>query len=305
MLISSIDQKQNTVPPAERRLAIVTGANSGIGYEVSRTLARQGLKVVMACRDAEKAESARGAILKEVPEAHVGTQQVDLSSLASVQQFAEKFSARYAKLDLLVNNAGIMMSPYKETADGYENQFATNYLGHFALTGRLLPLLRAALGARVVSLSSLSYKWSDLRFDDIHFERGYDKRKAYGQSKRACLVFAYELDRRLKAHAADVRSVAAHPGLSKTNLDRYFPKLIRPLGGLFLQPAEKGARPVLYAALSDTIEGGEYIGPDGFQEMRGRPTKVDSDEATKRGDIANRLWGISEKLSGVRYLSSG
>lgn len=193
------------------------------------------------------------------------------------------------------------MPPYKVTEDGFENQLATNYIGHFALTGLLLPLLTNTPGSRIVTLSSLSYKWAQIQFDDLHAKKGYSRRKAYGQSKRACLIFAYELQRRLSAAGYNTLSVAAHPGLSKTNLDRYFPALLRPLGNLFLQPAEKGALPALYAALDKDIKGGEFIGPDGFREMRGYPARVDSDDSSKDKVIAERLWKRSEEMTNVHY----
>jgi NAD(P)-dependent dehydrogenase (short-subunit alcohol dehydrogenase family) len=188
--------------------------------------------------------------------------------------------------------------------DGFELQLATNYLGHFALTGLLLPLLAGTPGSRVVMVSSLSYKWAELDFDDLQAQQGYSRRKAYGQSKRACLVFAYELQRRLAAAGCGTLSVAAHPGLSKTNLDQYFPALIRPLGSLFLQPAAQGALPLLYAALAPAIQGGEFIGPDGFQQMRGYPTRVDSDDSSKDQRVAARLWKASEALTDCFYLSA-
>jgi NAD(P)-dependent dehydrogenase (short-subunit alcohol dehydrogenase family) len=195
------------------------------------------------------------------------------------------------------------MSPYKVSDDGCENQLATNYIGHFALTGLLLPILTSTINSRIISLSSLSYKWSEILFDDFHFKKGYSKTKAYGQSKRACLMFAFELQRRLTAAGYDTLSIAAHPGLSKTNLDQYYPALIRPLGNLFLQPAAMGALPILYAALDKDLKGGEFIGPDGFQQMRGYPTKVVADDYSNDTDIAKRLWSESEKMTSVFYLS--
>lgn len=228
--------------------------------------------------------------------------KLDLSSLRGVNEFADQFQRQFDKLDLLINNAGIMMSPYKVTEDGFENQLATNYLGHFSLTGLLLPLLIGTPDSRVVTLSSLSYKWAEIQFDDFHAKKGYSRRKAYGQSKRACLIFSYELHRRLASAGYTTRSVAAHPGLSKTNLDQYFPALIRPLGNLFLQTAKKGALPILYAALADVIKGGEYIGPSGFQEMRGSPTRVDSDDYSKDKKVADRLWKASEEMTNRYYL---
>lgn len=293
----SIDQ----VPSQRGKVAIVTGANSGLGFETTLGLVSKGFQVIMACRDMAKAKDANGRILELYPAAKVEAMSVDLSSLGEVRKFAEQFQRSFTSLDLLINNAGIMMSPYKETADGFENQFATNYIGHFALTGLLLPLLSSTPGARVVTLSSLSYKWAEIQFDDLHFRKKYSRTKAYGQSKRACLIFAFELQRRLSAVGSPTRSLAAHPGLSKTNLDQYFPSLIRPLGGIFLQSARKGALPTLYAALAEDLYGGEFIGPDGFQQMRGNPAKVSADEYSMNKEIARRLWKASEEMTGVAY----
>lgn len=254
------------------KVAVVTGANSGIGYETTLELVKKNVEVILACRNEQKAEKAKSGIVAEYPKAQVKIIPLDTSSLRSVNAFVTQFKKLYGQLDLLINNAGIMMSPYANTEDGFENQLATNYLGHFALTGLLLPLLTSTPASRVVTLSSLSYKWAEIDFDDLHAKKTYSRRKAYGQSKRACLLFAYELQRRLSAAGYDTLSIAAHPGLAKTNLDQYFPVLIRPLGSLFLQPAQQGALPVLYAALNPTLKGGEFVGPDGFQQMRGNPT---------------------------------
>ncbi len=293
----------NQIPSQLGHVAIVTGANSGLGYETTVGLVRKEVEVIMACRDIQKAEEVKAKILQENPNAQIKLMLLDLSSLASVRKFADEFRRHYQKLHLLINNAGIMMSPYKLTEDGFENQLATNYIGHFALAGLLLPLLTNTSGARVVTLSSLSYKWSEILFDDLQFEKGYSKTKAYGQSKRACLMFAFELQRRLSAAGFNTISVAAHPGLSKTNLDQYYPALIRPLGNLFLQAAAKGALPILFAALDKDLKGGEFIGPDGFQQMRGYPTKVVADEYSNNIEIARHLWMESEKMTNVFYLS--
>lgn len=289
-------------PSQTGKIAIITGANSGIGFETAKALAKMGMTVVMACRNLEKAEEAKKKLLNNDTHASVKPMKIDTSSLTEVEKFACHFKNHFDRLDLLINNAGIMMSPFEETKDGYENQLATNYLGHFALTGHLMPLLLNTKNSRVVSLSSLSYKWADIQFDDLHFQKKYDKKKAYGQSKRACLVFAYELQRRFTEKKTGTKSIAAHPGLSNTNLDRYFNPIIRPLGALFLQKQEKGAYPILYAALEESLKGGEYIGPDGFQEMRGNPTRVDSDNKTKDREIAKKLWKVSEEMTKVSYL---
>ena len=286
------------------KVAIVTGANSGIGFEVTLGLVKKDFEVIMACRNMQKAEEAKVKILKIHPNAKVNPMKVDTSSLDEVKKFAEQFQKKYQKLHLLVNNAGIMMSPYKITEDGFENQFATNYIGHFALTGLLLPILTSTNDSRIISLSSLSYKWSEILFDDFQFEKGYSKTKAYGQSKRACLMFAFELQKRLSAAGFESISVAAHPGLSKTNLDQYYPALIRPLGNLFLQPAKKGALPILYAALDKNLKGGEFIGPDGFQQMRGFPKIVDADEYSNNKEVAQRLWSETEKMTNVFFLTN-
>ena len=295
----SIDQE----PSQLGKVAIVTGANSGIGYEVTIGLLKKDFEVIMACRNIQKAREAKAKILHVLPNAKITLMKVDTSSLDDVKKFAEQFEKQYHELHLLINNAGIMMSPYKVTVDGFENQLATNYLGHFALTGLLLPMLTSTSGSRVVTVSSLSFKWSKIEFDDLHAKNKYSKTKAYGQSKRACLMFAFELQRRLSAAGNDTLSIAAHPGLSKTNLDQYYPALIRPLGNLFLQPAKNGALPVLYAGLHQNLKGGEFIGPDGFRQMRGCPTKVDADEYSSNKAVAELLWSESEKMTNVFYLS--
>lgn len=289
-------------PSQKGRIAIITGSNSGIGFETALELAKKDCTVILACRNKKKAEEAKSKILQIYPKAQVNPMEVDMANLTDVKRFARQFQHEYDKLDLLINNAGIMMPPYKETVDGFENQLATNYIGHFALTGLLLPLLTNTSGSRIISLSSLAHKWSEIDFSNLHAQKGYSKRKAYGQSKRACLVYAYELQRRLSEAGYDTISLAAHPGVSKTNLDRYFPALIRPLGTLFLQKAEKGALPTLYAALEKNLKGGEFIGPDGFKEMKGNPTIVDSDEQSKDKAIAERLWKVSEEMTNIRYL---
>jgi NAD(P)-dependent dehydrogenase (short-subunit alcohol dehydrogenase family) len=292
------------VPSQLGKIAIVTGANSGIGYEVTLGLIKKDFEVIMACRNIQKAEEAKSKILKMFPKAKINPMLIDTSSLNEVKRFADQFQKQYTKLHLLINNAGIMMSPYKVSVDGFENQFATNYIGHFALTGLLLPTLTSTPGARIISLSSLSYKWSEILFDDLQFKKRYSKTKAYGQSKRACLLFAFELQRKLTAAGYDTLSIAAHPGLSKTNLDQYYPALIRPLGNLFLQPAAKGALPILFAALDKELKGGEFIGPDGFQQMRGYPTKVVADEYSNNKEVALRLWSESEKMTNVIYFTN-
>ena len=299
----TIDQ----APPQAGRLAVVTGANIGLGLETAKALAGAGCAVVLACRNPAKAEAAKAQILAQHPKASVECMALDLSSLRSVRSFAQTFVQRHQRLDLLINNAGIMMPPYALSEDGFESQLAANYLGHFALTGLLLPLLTATLGARVVSLSSLAHKWSPIQFDDLQFKKGYDKRLAYGQSKLACLMFAYELQRRLSQAGHDTVSVAAHPGVSATNLFQHLPKVVQifaPLTSLVFQSAEGGAQPSLYAALGTDIQGGDYCGPHAMGEMRGHPIKVGSNRRSRDTATAAKLWAVSEDLTGVRYLSA-
>lgn len=291
------------VPSQPGKVAIVTGANSGIGYQTTLGLVKKDFEVIMACRNIQKAEEVKAKILCLHPKAKIKCMILDLSNLVEVRKFADEFKTQFKRLDLLISNAGIMMSPYKVTVDGFENQLATNYIGHFALTGLLIPLLINISDSRIVTLSSLSFKWSKIQFEDLHAKKGYSRRTAYGQSKRACLMFAFELQRRLSLSKYKTLSIAAHPGLSKTNLDQYFPSLIRPFGSLFLQSAQIGALPVLYAALSKDVKGGEFIGPDGFQQLRGYPTKVDADEYSNNKEVAQHLWEVSQEMTKVFYLS--
>ena len=293
------------VPSQSGRIAVVTGANIGLGYETALALAGKGCTVVLACRNAAKADAARAAILAQHPKARIECLTLDLGSLKSVRAFAAAYKKRHATLDLLINNAGIMMPPYTLSEDGFESQLAANYLGHFALTGLLLPLIIKTPNARIVSLSSLAHKWSGIRFHDLNATRRYDKRLAYGQSKLACLMFAYELQRRLTKAGCATLSVAAHPGVSATNLFQHLPKAVQlfaPLTEVIFQSAQGGAQPTLYAALGDDIRGGDYCGPQSLGEMRGAPGKVGSSRRSRDEAVAARLWAVSQELTGVRYL---
>lgn len=284
----------------------MTGANNGLGRIVARALARGGAQVVLACRDPDKGATAATEIRAAFPAATTEVAQLDLASLSSVRAFSERFLASHDRLDLLVNNAGVMAAPYQRTADGFELQLGTNHLGHFALTGLLLPALRDRQGARVVTVSSNYHKKQSVRFDDLQGERSYSRWAAYGQSKLANLLFAFELDRRLKAAGLPLTSVAAHPGYAATNLQLSAPPLyervvMRLTNRLLAQSAEMGALPILYAATADNLPGGSYIGPDGPGERRGSPTLViPSDEANDRA-TARRLWDVSEQLTGLAY----
>ena len=298
--------KLKQAPMQTGRIAIVTGANSGLGYETALGLAAKGCTVVLACRNVAKADAAKDRILAKHPKALVECMALDVGSLTSVRKFAAAYGQRYTTLDLLINNAGIMMPPFALSEDGFESQLAVNYLGHFALTGQLLPLITRTPNSRVVSLSSLAHKWGGtIRFDDLQFKRGYDKRLAYAQSKLACLMFAYELQRRLTRAGHTTLSVAAHPGVSSTNLFQHLPKIVHvfaPLMALVFQSAQSGAQPTLYAALGDDIQGGDYCGPQSMGETRGDPVKVGSSRGSRDEAVAGKLWAVSEELTGVRFL---
>lgn len=287
------------------RVAIVTGANTGLGYETALALAGKGARVIMACRNRDKAEDARARIAAQLPAAQLEVRLIDTGSLQSVRAFAEDFRRDHDRLDLLVNNAGIMMTPYEETADGIEGQFAVNYLGHFLLTGLLLPQITATPGARVVSLYSIAHRWGGIQFHDMMFKRRYDTRKSYAQSKMACLMFGLELDKRLRAAGQDTRAFAAHPGFSESELSRHLPGVLKVLmsmvGGFLLQSAAEGALPTLYAALGDDLQGGEATGPGGRRQIHGPPVVVDYEREASDEAIRARLWDISEQLCGFRY----
>ena len=292
-------------PLQSGKVAIVTGANNGLGFETTRALAKKDIEVIMACRNLEKAEGAKSKILKNNRNAKLHILELDLSEMQSVRQFAEKFINKFKRLDYLINNAGIMMPPFSLTKDGFESQFATNYLGHFLLTKLLFPLIKNTPNARVISLSSLAHKWHEIQFDDINFKKSYNKQKAYSQSKLACLMFGIEFDRRLKAANINAISVSAHPGVSDTNLTNSMPKvfhfLATKVGSLLLQSAKDGAQPQLYAALGIDINGGEYTGPDGKGEIKGEATKVKPRSLAKNKEVAERLWSKTEEMLGEEF----
>jgi NAD(P)-dependent dehydrogenase (short-subunit alcohol dehydrogenase family) len=298
------------VPDQSGRIAVVTGANSGIGLEAAKTLAGAGAHVVLACRDAAKAEAAAAELRAAAPRASLELLPLDLASLASVRDFAKAFADRHARLDLLINNAGVMAIPRRLTADGFEMQLGTNHLGHFALTGLLLPRLLAAPGARVVTVSSTAHRGGRLFWDDLHGERRYQRWLHYGQSKLANLLFCYELDRRLRAAGLPLLSAACHPGYSATNLQfvgarmdgsRSMERLMGWANRVFSQDARMGALPTLYAATAPDVQGGDYYGPDRMFETRGHPKKVGSSTRSRDAESARRLWELSERATGVRY----
>jgi NAD(P)-dependent dehydrogenase (short-subunit alcohol dehydrogenase family) len=293
------------VPDQTGRTAIVTGANTGIGFEAAAVLAARGATVVLACRDLDKAKQAAARVTASTPGAAVQVQRLDLAALASVRGAADELRDRYDRIDLLVNNAGVMWTPRQTTADGFELQFGTNHLGHFALTGLLLDRLLATPGSRVVTISSLGHRTGRIHFDDLQLERRYGRQRAYGQSKLANLMFTYELQRRLAAAGAGTIAVAAHPGGSRTELTRHLPRGIstasRLLEPLWAQGADMGALPTLRAATDPRVQGGEYYGPDGFAEGRGYPKRVGSSRRSHDVEVQRRLWAVSEELTGVGY----
>ena len=293
------------IPDQTGRVAIVTGATSGTGFEAARILAARGATVVLACRNRPKAEEAARRIRALHPGARVEVQALDLASLASVRGTAAELLARFDRLDLLLNNAGVMVPPYGKTEDGFELQIGTNHFGPFALTGLLLERLLATPGSRVVTMSSGAHRMGRIHADDLHFEGGYRAWAAYGQSKLANLLFAYELQRRLEAVGSTTRSVAAHPGWARTELQRYagWIRWLRLAGleALVSQDAFGGALPLLRAATDPTVTGGEYFGPSGFQEMKGAPVRVRSSARSRHEGLQRWMWRHSEQLTGVSY----
>ena len=298
------------IPNLNGKTIVITGANSGLGYEAALALAGHGAQVVLACRDQTKGQAAQQQIRATHPHAATDLLPLDLASLADIRRFAAAVRERYPRLDVLMNNAGVMALPYRTTADGFEMQFGTNHLGHFALTGHLLDRLLATPGSRIVTVSSTMHRAGSIHFDDPQWQHGYRKWPAYGQSKLANLLFTYELQRRLKRSGAGTISVAAHPGYAATNLQSAGPRMegsswaewITGIGNAVAsQSAAAGALPQLYAAVADDVRGGDYFGPSSLGELWGSPRKVGSNARSRDEDVARRLWELSEKLTGVPF----
>jgi NAD(P)-dependent dehydrogenase (short-subunit alcohol dehydrogenase family) len=299
----------NNIPDLSGKIIIITGANSGIGYESARELLRKGAEVVFASRNAGKAKNAINRIDKEIPGARMHFIELNLASLDSIRKFTEEYKSDYPKLDILLNNAGIMMVPYGKTEEGFERTIGTNHLGHFALTGLLMERLSTTPGARVVNVASNAHYSGEMDFNNLLFENGHDYTpvKAYGRSKLANLLFTYELQRGFQSSGMDVMALAAHPGISATELANhlFFDKLswlIQPAMKLIFQSAAMGALPSLRAAVDPEARGGQYYGPNGKGEKSGYPIVVDSNSASKNEQDARKLWEISEKLTGIHYL---
>lgn len=295
------------IPPQEGRLAVVTGTG-GLGLEDALELARAGGDVIIAGRSRQKGADAVAKVRAEVPSANVRFEQVDLANLKSVAEFAERLKDQRESLDVLINNAAVMTPPTRqETSDGFELQFGTNYLGHFALTAQLMPLLRKGSNARVVTLSSVAARDGALDFDDLQAKRSYKPMQAYGQSKLACLMFAFELQRRSEAGRWGVASIAAHPGISRTDLLHNAPGrwsaagVARTLLWFLFQPASQGALPTLFAATSPEARGGAYYGPAKMNEMRGSPAAAKVPPRAEEPAAAERLWRVSEELTAVPF----
>lgn len=298
----------DNAPDLTGKIIIVTGGNSGLGYESVKALAMKGAEVVLASRTMDKGEQAKSEIVKDLPGAKINVMELDLADLDSVRSFAASFRKKYKQLDVLLNNAGIMMSPYFKTKDGFEAQLGTNHLGHFALTGLLMDQLAKASGSRIVNVSSGAHKNGKMDFDNLQFEdgEGYSPMKAYGRSKLSNLLFTYELQRKLEAGGKDMIATAAHPGIAMTNLMHYMEKklivrLLIPLFKGMAQDQAMGALPQIRAAVDPGVKGGEYYGPDGKSERKGYPVIVPSNAASHNKEDAARLWEESEKLTGVKF----
>ncbi len=294
------------IPDLTGMIAVVTGANSGVGYETALELARRGVGITLACRSMSRGESALQRIKNDSVSATVGLGQLDLGDLDSVDRFFAQFCATHDKLDLLINNAGVMATPYRITASGFESQFGINHLGHFALTGKLLPLLIKSPASRIVNVSSLAHRGESIDLEAIQLTReNYNRWRAYGRSKLANLLFTYELQRRLeRAGIQHVKSIAAHPGVSRTNIAQglgWIGKVSMPIAGLFFQSARMGALPILRAATDPQAAGGQYYGPDGKNERKGYPVIVSSSTESHDEETAQGLWERSEELTGVKF----
>lgn len=283
------------------KVVIVTGSSSGIGFEAARVLANKGAEVIIAVRNSEKGESALNKIINENPDARLKVMNLDLADLESVGEFVQAFKNEYSCLNILINNAGVMIPPYTKTKDGFELQFGTNHMGHFVLTGKLLDMLHASEGSRVVNVSSNAHKFGNIDFDDLNWEkRKYSAWKAYGDSKIANLYFTYELHRNMKKSGKGTLVTAAHPGWTATDLQRHS-GIFQFMNSFFAQNIRMGALPTLFAATAADVNSGDYFGPAGWQEWKGYPKKTVSNPLSRDEKIARQLWNASEELSGFKY----
>jgi len=305
--MATVNWTAGNIPSQKGKTILITGANSGIGLEATKVLSRKGAHVIMAVRNLKKGKLALESIKKELPNAKLDLMYIDLSDLNSIRTFSDEFHAKYSQLHTLINNAGVMNPPKREvTKQNFEIQFGTNHLGHFLLTGLLLDILKNTSNSRISIQSSIVHKTEsmkpDIHFDDLNFEKSYNRDQAYAQSKLANLLFAYELDRRLKVNNINTLVSAAHPGYTKTNLQvnsGFMMSVI--LNNLLAQNVKIGALPILRAATEENVKGSEYFGPTKLKELRGYPELVKSSDKSYDKDLAKKLWEVSEKLTGTKY----
>ncbi|MFK7796690.1 MAG: oxidoreductase [Aureispira sp.] len=291
----------NNIPNQEGKIIVITGASSGLGKEAARVLAGKKAKVIMAVRNIEKTAKVAQAIKQEFPDAQLDIRKLDLSSLASVKNFADGILADYTRLDVLINNAGVMLTPDNKTVDGFELQMGVNHFGHFALTGHLLPLLQQTKDARIIATSSVAHRYGDINFEDINWEkRSHNSAKAYSDSKLANLYFAYELVHRLQNTPNAPLVVAAHPGYTNTDLQQNS-LFWRALNPIVAQSVAMGTLPTLRAAIDPNAKAGEFYAPTGFLEIKGYPVVVKSNNRSYNKTHAKQLWELSETLTGVQY----
>ncbi len=305
-------KKQNwtieTIGNQSGKRVIITGGASGIGLEAAKVLSAKGAEVIIAVRNVEKGERAIARVKAVNPLAIISLMRLDLGDLASVREFAQEFTQKYKSLDILINNAGVMIPPYQKTKDGFELQFGTNHLAHFALTGLLLPLLTSTPESRIITVSSIASRGAKIYFDNLDGSKGFSTMTFYRQSKFSNLLFGKELNNRLKQSGLNPISIVCHPGVSATNLfmrgsGKEGGKVMTFLLSLFAQSAHKGALPTLFAATNPLLQGGEYIGPDGVANFRGNPVITSEGDKLFKADISQKLWEVSEELTGVSYLS--
>lgn len=298
----------DNIPSQQGKIILITGANSGLGFEASKVLSKKGGQIIMAVRNLQKGKQAFEKIKKEIPNAKLEVMTLDLADFDSIRKFSKEFHSKYSQLDILINNAGVMAPKNRElTKQGFEVQFGANHLGHFLLTGLLLDILKQTPNSRIAIQSSLVHKQkqyggADIFFDDLNFEKSYNKDHAYGQSKLANLLFAYELDRKLKANNISTIVAEGHPGYTNTNLQKnygFFVSVI--MNNLVAQKVEMGTLPILRAATEEGLKGGEFFGPTKMGEMKGYPELVKSSDKSYDKQIAKRLWEVSEKLTGFNY----
>lgn len=294
------------IPDLSGRVAVITGANSGLGFETAKVLAQKRAAVVLACRNLHKAQAAQHIIQESIPEALTDIILIDLGDLSSIRKFVEMYTERYQRLDLLINNAGIMTGRYQITKDGYENNFGINHLGHFALTGLLLPHLLKTKNSRVVTISSMTHGLGKMDFTNLMYDggSGYRAMAAYSRSKLANMLFTFELQRRLTKIGSSTIAVAAHPGISTTNMAPYiyFSKVVLPLAKKVLQNSRRGAYAGLRAATDPAVQGGAYFGPRGLLGISGAPAAANPSRSSLSEEQAGKLWEVSERLSGVSFL---